>query len=232
MLTRPSSPKLLFELGCEADALRKTQICLLLSTYRSYPNLFYENERWILTAYRIIQATDTVSSGSIGWKRASVCWMHRFTSLIVGLKWTSNQYLIDALSCTWTDISIQDFEPDYSFSWYLGADLKRHLLSIFVASVGLHVHMGELGKLILRRTSTDMKTMGYDQANLTNFDMQSVEEIELQLEEWKDKHADLMGAEPPGSLFHADASVFRTAQVMLCLAYESVPFPCPHSHTC
>ena len=146
------------------------------------------------------------------WKRATACWMSRFTSLIVGLKWTSNPDLIEALSCSWLEILINDFESDYNFSW--------HLLNIFVARTRLYRCTGSLGKWLLKRSSTDMQAMGYEQKSLNMFDMLSVEEIELEMEKWKYETTDILDAEPSRSLCPAEALICRTEQIIMKLGYE------------
>lgn len=210
--------------------MRKTQICLLLSLYRSYPDYFYENERWVINAYHILQVHGVQPFGqsSVGfarnwhWRRVACCWMTRLTSLIVGLKWTSNLDLINALSWSWPSISIDDFHEEYSFSWYLSSEAKRHSLRLFVAGIGLQVQMGAIGARVLNRTASDMQAMGHAKDMPKAAHTASLEEIELGLITWRRDNVALLDSRTPSSMTKFEEQLYKCQQLYWKLGYESV----------
>jgi hypothetical protein len=189
--------KLMFKLGCEMDSFRRVQICLLLSTYRSYPGHFYDNERWIIKAYRILKDAGMLPQNGLHmtihnseWNRLCACWLQRFTSAAIGLKWTSNPELLEACDLSWEHITIDDFREDVNFSWHLSATTKERLAQVFVARLKMNVTMGQLIKILWKRTATEIQSIGekpeFQPPPSSN--PLSLEEVESRLQRWKQEH--------------------------------------------
>jgi hypothetical protein len=220
----------LFKLGCEADPLRQVQICLLLSTYRNYPGQFYENERWIIKAYRILQDAGALPSktpdrGFVDepdWKRACACWLHRFSNSHLGLKWTNSPELMAASQFPWHQITVADFEADFSFSWYLSAEIKRQLTHMFVDRIEMNLHFCQLGKVLWKRTATEMLAIGESLAAVQDqpSDALPIEEIEVRLQKWKQDHGSLFSMEPVPNTSPSEKRLLRAEQILLKLTYE------------
>ncbi|KIX98586.1 uncharacterized protein Z520_05887 [Fonsecaea multimorphosa CBS 102226] len=220
----------LFKLGCESDNLRQVQICLLLSTYRNYPGQFYENERWLIKAYRILQEAGVLPSQNpdrrfidqSDWKRVCACWFQRFSNSQIGLKWSHSPDLMEASSFPWHQISLADFQEDFSFSWHLSANIKQQLLKIFVERINLHVHFCQLDKILWKRTASEMITIGESTtAALTQqCDALPAEEIEVRLQKWKRDHEPLLSMAAPADATCLEKRLLQAEKVLTQLTYE------------
>ncbi|KAK5048669.1 hypothetical protein LTR84_005760 [Exophiala bonariae] len=225
-----SRAALLFKLGCEINPLRKVQICLLLSTYRSYPGQFYENERWIIEAYRTLQASGVLPDkghnqgfvDGIEWRRVCACWLHRFAGSVIGLKWTSSPDVMEAFSLPWHQITISVFEEDYSFSWFISARTKEQLTRIFLSRLKLLITIGHLNKILWKRTASEITAIG-ETPEFTPpppSNCLAIEEIEVRFQRWKLDNGPLLSAETSSSTPRKEQQIVRAEQIHTKLSFE------------
>ncbi|EXJ91483.1 hypothetical protein A1O3_00031 [Capronia epimyces CBS 606.96] len=218
----------------QAQDVSLPPISLALITFRNYPGNFYENERWTIKAYRLLETAgvlpNTNTNRSQGfvenpdWRRVSACWLHRFTSSFMGLKWTSSPELMEAVMFPWHQITLADFEEDFGFSWYLSAETKEQLTRIFVARISLQVTIGHLNKILWKQTVSEMSAIGgkpeIAAPQLTLTDSLPIEEIDVRLQRWKLENEDSLpmaasvyGACPEKRLLYAE-------HILTSMAYE------------
>lgn len=226
---RLTSFQLLLKLGCEEDPLRMVQICLLLSTYRSYKNRYYENEHYVVKAYELLvennalqQDSNPRSPDQLAWKRATMCFMSRAACLLVALKKTSKPEMFGSFASSWPHVSLDDFKEDYEFSWYLSAEAKQNTYQLFFALFQLQMRVVPLGKLLVNRMARDAANLTHSQASPYAGEYLSIEDIELKIDEWKQENNSLLDAEPLESFSSADLKAFKIAQAFTRLSYEYV----------
>ncbi|KIW79443.1 hypothetical protein Z517_06055 [Fonsecaea pedrosoi CBS 271.37] len=220
----------LFKLGCESDPMRRVQICLLLSTFKAYPGHFVENERWIIEAYKTIQSVGVwpQKNSTPGfaerseWNRVCACWLHRFSSALMGLRWTSNPKMMDAISLPWHTLGLKDFERDFSFSWYLSAAVKQQLTRLFVARIEMQVLFGHLGKVLWRRTADQLELIGEkpDFTPPAPSNPMPIEEMEARYRKWRYDNTSLCELKPHESLPRFERRLLRLEQLITKLTYE------------
>ncbi|KAK5461983.1 hypothetical protein LTR20_005932 [Exophiala xenobiotica] len=219
--------KLLLKLGCEDDPLRRVQICLLLSTYRSYENRYYENERYVTTAYDLLVENDAFQQSStpsnpdqLAWKRACMCFLSRAVCLLIALKKTSRPEMFDSSLPFCPKISVDDFQEDCSFSWYLSKETKQRTYRLFVAIFQLQMRTAELGKLLVYRTALYTPSQTHSQTVPSAPEHLSVENVELKIDEWRQNNRQLLDSEPPDSSSSTDFKAFKIAHAYTMLSYE------------
>lgn len=198
--------------------------------YRNYPGQFYENERWIIKAYRILQDAGAVPSKSQDrafidqpdWKRVCACWLHRFASSQLGLKWSNSPDLMEASCFPWHEISLADFQEDFSFSWHLSAGIKQQLVQMFVKRMDLNVHFCQLNKVLWKRTASEMIAIGESSVSMQTqqYDALPVEELEARMQKWKLDHGSLLSMEAPANATCLEKRLLRAEQVLAKLSYE------------
>lgn len=205
------------------------QICLLLSTYRSYENRYYENERYVTTAYDLLVENDAFQTGSspptpdhLGWKRAAICFMSRAVCLLIAQKRMSRPEIFDPTLSPCPKISVDDFQEDYSFSWYLSKETKEHTYRLFVVIFQLQMRVVDLGKLLVYRTVLDTPNRTHSQTAPSTPEHLSVEKVELNLDEWRQDNRQLLEFEPPDSSPSTDLKAFKIANAYTMLSYEYV----------
>ncbi|EXJ76135.1 uncharacterized protein A1O5_00643 [Cladophialophora psammophila CBS 110553] len=223
-----SRAALLLKLGCEDDPLRRVQICLLLSTYRSYENRYYENERYVTTAYDLLVENDAFQQSStpsnpdqLAWKRACICFLSRAICLLIALKKTSRPEMFDSSLPFCPKISVDDFQEDCSFSWYLSKETKQQTYRLFVAIFQLQMRAAELGKLLVYRTALYTPNQTHSQPAPSTPEYLSVENVELKIDEWRQDNRQLLDYEPPDSSSSTDFKAFKIAHAYTMLSYES-----------
>ncbi|KAJ9504281.1 hypothetical protein H2202_000337 [Exophiala xenobiotica] len=224
-----SRAALLLKLGCEDDPLRRVQICLLLSTYRSYENRYYENERYVTTAYDLLVENDAFQQSSTpsnpdqpAWKRACMCFLSRAVCLLIALKKTSRPEMFDSSLPFCPKISVDDFQADCSFSWYLSKETKQRTYRLFVAIFQLQMRTAELGKLLVYRTALYTPNQTHSQTVPSAPEHLSVENVELKIDEWRQNNRQLLDSEPPDSSSSTDFKAFKIAHAYTMLSYEYV----------
>jgi hypothetical protein len=220
----------LFKLGCEQDPMRQVQICLLLSTYRNYPGQFYDNERWIIKAYRIMQnagqmpTVDEERALEVRpeWKRLCACWFHRFTNAQLGLKWTNSPDLFECTRYPWHEITMNDFKDDFEFSWHSSADLKLLLTQLFVQQLKLDIHICQLDKILWKRTVCEMLATREIVSRPPGEPLEClfIENVEASLQNWWRNHASLLTIEAPATMTAFEKRQLHVEQLVAKLTYE------------
>ncbi|KAK5050545.1 hypothetical protein LTR84_003826 [Exophiala bonariae] len=222
-----SRAALLLKLGCEDDLLKRVQICLLLSTYRSYENRYYENERYVTTAYDLLIENDAFQRSStstspdwLAWKRACICFQSRAVCLLIALKKTSRPEMFDSSLLSCSAISMDDFQEDCSFSWYLSKETKQQTYRLFVAVFQLQMRTVELGKLLVYRTAMYSPNQSQSKIMPLKPEHLSVEDVELRIDEWRQENKRLLEHEPPDSSSPTDCKAYKIARAFTMLSYE------------
>ena len=156
------------------------------------------------------------------WKRACACWFHRFTNSQLGLKWTNSPDLMEAARFPWHQISLTDFQEDFSFSWHLNADVKRQLIQIFVERIDLNVHICHLDKVLWKRTASEMLAAGeaLDFTQAESSGALAIEEVEVRLQKWKLDHASLLSMDAPTTATAFERRLLRAELALIQLTYE------------
>ncbi len=205
------------------------QIFLLLSTYRSYENRYYENERYVVKAYELLVENNALQQDSnpprpdlLGWKRATMCFMSRAACLLIALKRTSKPEMFGSFPSFWRNVSLDDFKEDYEFSWYLSAEAKKNTYQLFVALFQLQMGVVPLGKLLVNRMALDAGNLTHSQASPYAGEHLSIEDIELKIDGWKQENNGLLDTKPLESFSSADLKAFKIAQAFTRLSYEYV----------
>ncbi|KEF54508.1 uncharacterized protein A1O9_09675 [Exophiala aquamarina CBS 119918] len=205
-----SRAALLLKLGCEDDPLRRVQVCLLLSTYRSYENRYYENERYVTTAYDLLVENNAFQQSSSPLNPDQLAWKRK----------TSRPEMFDSSHPSCPKISVEDFQEDCSFSWYLSKETKQQTYRLFVAIFQLQMRTTELGKLLVYRTALYAPNQTHSQTAPSTPEHLSVENVELKIDEWRQDNRQLLDYEPPYSSSSTDFKAFKIAHAYTMLSYE------------
>ncbi|KAJ9615699.1 hypothetical protein H2200_001775 [Cladophialophora chaetospira] len=218
--------------ACTYLRTETTEASLLraIRSMRNYPGHFVENERWIIKAYRTLQEAGAMPSNNSDrgfvdqpeWKRACACWFHRFTSSQLGLKWTNSPDLMETSRLPWHQISLADFQEDFSFSWHLNADIKKQLIQIFVKRIDLNTRFCHLNKFLWKRTASEMHAAGEASAftQIHSSETLPIEQIEVLLQEWKLAHTFLLSMEAAATATPFEKRLLRAEQTLVKLAYD------------
>ena len=210
--------------------MRQVQICLLLSTYRSYPEQFYENERWIIKAYRILQTTGVLThetqtqgfSKRPEWQRVCACWLLRFTGAVIGLKWTSSPDMMEAFSFPWHQLTMKSFQEDFSCSWLLSSGTKEQLTRLFVARLDLCAKIGHLIRVLWKRTASEIVALGENPefSPPPPSNSLAIEELEARLQQWKLDNASLLARSASSSAPLFEKRLLHVEQIHTKLIFE------------
>jgi hypothetical protein len=129
---------------------------------------------------------------------------------------------MEAFWFPWHQITLKDFEDDFSFSWHLSANIKEQLIRIFVARLNLFVTIGHLNKVLWKRTASEMLAVGEtpDFTAHQPSDCLPIEEIEVRFQRWKLDNTSLLSMVAPNSTSWSEQRLLRADQIFTRLHYE------------
>lgn len=119
-------------------------------------------------------------------------------------------------------ISVDDFQEECSFSWYLSKETKQQTYRLFVAIFQLQMRTVELGKLLVYRTALYTPNQTHSHTAPSTPEHLSVENVELKIDEWRQENRQLLDYEPPDSFSPANFKAIKIAHAYTMLSYEYV----------